>query len=234
MQNHCNFLLEKIHQSLNSSLPLPKHITLYFWFFNSNSPPSNGYQISWLPKLCLPSWWKVRAKVGEGTLCSTVTQDQDNIHKLWYGYCSLWGPRNSAHHWVSHVIFSFLCGMKKQNPEHDLRYLWMLLLSQRLVPFIQRLVPSIQAGKQSTLAASLWVNNLTPLLNCWSQIGILQGSKYLTAFFGKKEKKPHLFPLSWNLNSSWGHLKQGPQHFARMMSPSAHPTCWAHLTQTSF
>lgn len=151
--------------------------------------------------------------------------DQDNIHKLWDGHCSLWGPRNSAHLWVSHVIFSFLCGKKKQNPEHDLSYLSMLLFSQLLVS-------PIQVWKQSTLAASLWLNSLIPLLTCWSQVGILQGSKYLTAFFGKKEKKPHLLSLSWNLNSSWRNLKPGPQHRAR--GPPVHPTCWAHLTQISF
>lgn len=161
-------------------LPSPSK-TCYslFWsqFFNSNSQPSNGYRMSWLPKLCLPPWWRVGAKVGEGILLwSTLTEDQENIHKLWDGYCSLWGPRNSAYHWVSRVIFSFLCGKKKQNPEHDLSYLWMLLLSQLLVP-------SIQVGKQSTLAASLLLNSLIPLLTCWSQIGILQDSKYLTAFF---------------------------------------------------
>lgn len=170
----------------------------------------------WVKALCAPLWHRIKTIFTNCDMATALYEGQEILPITEF------------------LIFSFLCGMKKQNPEHDLRYLWMLLLSQWLVPFIQGLVPSIQAGKQSTLAASLWVNNLTPLLNCWSQIGILQGSKYLTAFFGKKEKKPHLFPLSWNLNSSWGHLKQGPQHFARMMSPSAHPTCWAHLTQTSF
>lgn len=179
--------------------------------------------MSWLPKLCLPPWWRVGTKVDEGILlCSTVTWIKTISTNCEMATAPYEGQEILP---ISEFLMLYLCGKKKQNPEHDLSYLSKLLFSQLLVS-------PIQVWKQSTLAASLWLNSLIPLLTCWSQVGILQGSKYLTAFFGKKEKKPHLLSLSWNLNSSWRNLKPGPQHRAR--GPPVHPTCWAHLTQISF